>query len=254
METKIIALFRAFLLSFSFLVRIPIPYASFKDEDFKNSTLFFPIVGLFLGLLNLFIYFLLSPFFSPNIVVLIILFIQYMVANLFHFDGFLDFFEALFSQRRKRDEFVKIMKDPRIGSIALFLGVFYLLAKFFFIKDILSQLYISILYVYPIAGRVSQVVVMAFLSPSENKGLGTLFRDVSLKYLPFVFFLGLSFVYFTGGKVVVSFLFVPFVTFLLVGIPAYKRLGGFTGDVVGASNEVGEILFLCCFQILLHVV
>ena len=177
-----------------------------------------------------------------------------MMANLFHFDGFLDFFEALFSQRRERDELIRIMKDPRIGSIALFFGVFYLLAKFFFIKDMLSQLYVSIIYVYPIVGRISQVVVMSFLKPAENKGLGVLFRDISPKYLPFVFFLGLSLVFFEGEKVVFSFLFVPFMTFLLVGIPAYKKLGGFTGDVIGASNEIGELLFLCCFQIIFHMV
>ncbi len=256
MEDKINTIFRAFVLSLSFLTIFPISFGfkEYREKDFKATVLFFPIVGLLVGLLNILVYTLATAFFPHDIVVLFILFVQYICFNLFHFDGFLDFFEAIFSPKHDRGEILKIMKDPRIGSFGLFFGLFYMLFKFFLLKNSLS-LYFPFFILYPIVGRASQVLVMGFLRPAKNEGLGYMFRDIPILYTLSSYIIGAFLVYFLGNFRFLFFYFIfSILSFLFMGGIAFKKLGGFTGDVVGAANEVGELLFLLGFQIFKNMI
>ncbi len=251
MENKVSSLFRPFILALSFLTIFPISFGfkEYREEDFKATILFFPIIALLVGLLNILVYTLATPLFSNDIVVLFILFVQYICFNLFHFDGFLDFFEAVFSQKHKREEILKIMKDPRIGSFGLFFGLFYMLFKFFLLKNTLS-LYLPLFVLYPIVGRASQILVMGFLRPAKKEGLGYMFRDIPIFYTLSAYMIGVFLVYFLGSfKFLLFYLISSILSFLFIGGMAFKKLGGFTGDVVGASNEIAELLFLFVFQI-----
>ncbi len=253
MENKVKSFINAFFLSFSFLTRIPVKFSevSYKTYDFKKVIIFFPLVGGMVGVLNLLILGLFKTVFPDEIVILLILFFQYLLFNLFHFDGFLDFFEAILSGKTAKEEIFKIMKDPHIGSFALFIGIFYFFLKFYLLKEVLN--FPVVFYLYPITGRISQVTLMYFLKPAKKDGLGALFKDIPYAYFltSWVFVLLLFLPLFQATLIL---LFSIFFTMIFMGVCAMYKLGGFTGDVVGATNEVGELFFIFSFFLLYGII
>ncbi len=244
-----------FLLSFTFLTRLPLSRFfkfDYTGEDFRSSILFFPVIGAFSGFLNIVLYKLFSIVFPGVIALLGTLFFQYLFFNLFHFDGFLDFFEAILSGKREEESLLKIMKEPHIGVFGLFIGIFYVLFKFFLLNTIISWK-IQILYLYPIIGRSSQVLLMALSKPARDEGLASLFCKLSWKLVLLSYILGGVFFLFGERNLFLYILIPPFSAFVLSFV-SFRKLGGFTGDVVGATNEVSELLFLFCFQILYYMV
>lgn len=238
------SLLKAFFLSFSFLTNIPFSlflHFDYQEKDFKRSIIFFPIIGFFIGIINISIYYLLYSFFSSSVNILIILFFQYLLFNLFHFDGFLDFFEAILSGKKNSDDIMRIMKDPRIGSIGLFIGMIYILIKVSLLKEL--YLYPIILFFYPIVGRISQVILMGIFPISQKANLGLLFRDIPILFTFISYILGIS-LFLIYPKSLLIAVVSSFLASLFVGLIAYRKIGGSTGDVIGASNELGEILFL----------
>ncbi|HID15719.1 MAG TPA: adenosylcobinamide-GDP ribazoletransferase, partial [Candidatus Atribacteria bacterium] len=69
------SLLKAFFLSFSFLTNIPFSlflHFDYQEKDFRRSIIFFPIIGFFIGIINISIYYLLYSFFSSSVNILII--------------------------------------------------------------------------------------------------------------------------------------------------------------------------------------
>ncbi len=243
---------KIFFFTLSFLSNLPVYWfvrEEYKEINPKGMIPFFPVVGAFCGILNILWYHLFIHLFSREVTILLILLFQYVFFNLFHFDGFLDFFEALFSGKREKKEIIKIMKDPHIGSFASFFGFIYLLLKFFLLRDLLF-FDIGFLYLYPIIGRVSQVLIMGFSHPAKREGLGYLFYEIPFGFLVLSYIIGFFLFLFRGLGLWWIYILVPlFVSFLMRSI-SNRVLGGFTGDVVGAGNEVGELISLFVFKLI----
>ena len=238
----------ALLFSFVFLTRFPLPFKiDYTSSQMNLSVRFFPFIGVLAGFINIGIYFPIRNLFSVNLAILIMLSFQYYFFNLFHFDGFLDFFEGILSQKTEKSEIFKIMKDPRIGSIGLFIGFVYLAMKFFLIRQALLYSPIN-LFFYPIAGKLSLVYIMNFLKPARKEGLGYIFRGISKYTYIYATLFSLVFLFF-NIKIVFIFIVSVILSSFLIGYIAYKKIDGFTGDVLGAGCEIGELLFLLFLNI-----
>ena len=93
---------KAFLIALQFLSRIHLASQDvWTDEDFGRSVLFFPVVGLVIGLLLAALYTVLSFVFEPfGRAVLVVAFWFYVTGGL-HADGYLDTADGLFSDRSR---------------------------------------------------------------------------------------------------------------------------------------------------------
>ena len=251
-------IYNSFLTTFGLICRLPVPLK--YNYDFSLFPFFFPIVGLFVSALGLGLFFLFNPLFLlSGITSFLILLFQYFIFNLFHFDGLLDCADAfLFNTSKERR--LTILTDKRTGSFAIFSGVFYMLIKFYLLSESISiinssnydSLWIIILLFYPLSGRIAGSLMPSLIPPAEDPGLAELLKDYSLTALivgimlsfliPLLLIINLSNTY----DILISVL--PFTGAIAAGILisfiSKKLVGGYTGDSIGLTIEIGELFHL----------
>ncbi len=261
-KTGISKMYRALLFTFGLLTRLHLPGNSRignPNEIIHFTAAFFPIAGLFYGIL----WYLAAMgcnkiHTEPEISALILLCLPYFFNGFFHLDGLSDTFDAFLADRTKTERLM-IMKDSRIGSFALAGLVIYFLAKWIFLKKIIFVPdSVPLLLIIPVLSRFS-MAALGFVSnyPREN-GTGKAFVG---RIPASVFTAGLVVTLFLSGLLLLFFglkFLVPVLTcFITAGIctvavkfySGYK-IGGVTGDVLGALNETVELALLIIVVIL----
>jgi len=244
-----------FLSVFTLLSRLPVK-ASF-EPDYSRADFWIPamspIVSIFaaagaaVGLLLV-----RDPFLGAICAIAV----QYWCFNLFHLDGLLDTADAMapYASREKR---LEILKDSRIGSYAFFFGTVALAAKagamVVLFRESLLAAAVAVL-AAPLAGRLAAALVPLLAPPARPEGLGALMKGFSAGRVALGGLLGvvpLGVVALWGGPAAIAAL--VGLGAILVGAAIggvglsrlYRaRIGGFTGDALGAAVETGELATL----------
>lgn len=238
---------KAFILSFQFMTRIPINVQIDVDRnDFHKMVKYFPFVGGLVGAVACFIFYAVKNIFPREIAVTMAIASSYILTGAMHIDGFADTFDGLFSNR-SRDRMLEIMRDSRLGTNGVLALVFLIILKILFLTSIKDNLIYSTLILMPVFGRFS-IILAAYTSKSARggEGLGGLIiGKISISE----FLLGFAFVLIFG------YFLIPYVLFLEVlaisSIFSYiiakyisMRIGGMTGDTLGAVNEFAELIVI----------
>jgi adenosylcobinamide-GDP ribazoletransferase len=235
----------AFLTAWHFLTVIPLPWkGQGRAEDLPASLAYYPFVGLFLGGCLVIGLYLFSFFLPRSVAALLTLLLLALLSGGIHLDGFADTIDGLFGGKTP-EERLAIMRDGRIGSMAA-LGLFFLMMGKLLLLDHLAgrEQLIGVL-VMPVSGRWA-MVLGAYLAPyARQEGLGKeiigkvsdtdcAFASVSaiLIVLAALRWRGTAVLFLTAFGVVAA---VRYFT---------RRLGGMTGDTVGAVGELTEFFFL----------
>lgn len=237
--------FKSFLAAFRFLTIFPCAWNAEDDgKYFTKAIYYFPLVGLIIGF---FLYLLLSFFtlFIPQIItVAITLPLLGVVSGFLHLDGLADSFDGLFSSR-SRERSLEIMRDSSVGAMGLCGVLFVMLIKFASLTAIPAKYFLISVLIIPVAGRSSAVIAMALQKYARAEGgLGQLFYSESCKKAALVsicFFM-------VAGSLVLPLKAVLAVTVAMVvmvssfGWFCKKKIGGATGDTLGATCELTEML------------
>lgn len=259
---------KGLLLALQFLTIIPIRIGgAVSERELARSSLFFPLVGLFQGLLSALTAFILIRFFPPEITSGFIVALLIFINGGFDIDGLSDLFDSLSVKSsgdptRDRERRLSVMKESTAGTMGVVAVVLAVLMKFLLIKGILSgfSLYTacSMLTLMPVFSRWVTVVSMFYGKPAREDGLGLIFiRYADIKTLIYSTALTLMTALVTPafyllheytvsaylGLLVV--LFILLYLFSLIFTRQSERIyGGLTGDHFGAMTELSEILFL----------
>jgi adenosylcobinamide-GDP ribazoletransferase len=239
-----------FLIALQFLTRIPVTINTTLEENvLARSMIYYPLVGLFIGGLTALVQLLFSFVFSAPVADLAaIVFLVSITGNL-HLDGLMDTADGLLSGK-PREEALRIMRDSRVGSHGVIVGFLILLAKYVLLTQIPSSGKPLALLLMPLFGRWSLVYAAAlFPYLRKGQGAGSFTQNVGKREL-----LLASAITF-GVYALVPILLLPPTKNLLLppailagtaafGSYIYKKLGGMTGDTMGAMNEFTEVLFL----------
>ncbi len=159
------ALFRYFLVALQLLTVIPLNLKKElkpEDEDIANSTLFFPVIGLIIGGLLFFIYFIFNNFFSPEITSIFILGGWIYLTGALHLDGLADTIDGL-SGGKDKEEMLNIMRDTHIGAKGTAGVVFLMLIKLFLIIKTISYPDLHSLIYAPVISRWAMVVGLSLI-------------------------------------------------------------------------------------------
>lgn len=260
---------RNIILAFQFLTIIPIKIrGDISEKDMADSSIFFPIVGLFQGLFLAAASFLLLKKFSTEITSVFVLFIYFLTNGGFHQDGLSDTFDALSvkstgDKEQDREKRLAIMKDSTIGPIGVTAIIFSLLFKYVFINAILKENQCLILFLMPLFSKWAMVSVMYHSKSAREDGIGKIFlKNIGLAHvflsvsltilagltafyasgyfmLPLVPWGEYTFMMFFFCEAAVIFLFCIFLKRIFT-----NKFGGMTGDNFGAIHEISEIAFL----------
>jgi len=244
------------LEAFIFYTRIPFPSKWYSLEKL-NSSRYFCLVGCVVGFFSASVFIILEIFITnyhsvksmetSPIAVLLGMVVAVLLTGAIHEDGFADSCDGVLGGWN-REERLKIMKDSRIGTYGSVGLVFLILLKFF----ALLQIETGILPLVWIAGHalsrfisISQVYLAEYVqNPVNSKSKSMV--ELSIKDLTVNAVFGLLPLFFLGNM---SWLTLIINMFLGLALLVYfkKRLGGVTGDSLGATQQIVEVVFYICF-------
>lgn len=242
-----------FRLAIVFLTRWPVKITQTVDDNVLNSaTGYFALVGVIVAGITSVVYGGLSLYLPTDVAIVFAMIASVLFTGAFHEDGLADTADG-FGGGWSVEQKLNIMKDSRLGTYgasALFLA---LLAKFqllLALSDISTELVIlSLLLAHGIsrAGAVSLIGALEYVqldAQSKTKPVAqsvsseskiTLWLTVLALFLVIWFSGSLSLsqlVFFSVLLLAIRWLFMRFVN---------KQLGGYTGDVLGAAQQVFEL-------------
>jgi len=233
---------RRFLASLRFLTILPVPGSSgTSEDDLAGAPVFFPLVGLLIGLFCAALAFGLSVVLPPLPCAAVSVVLLIAASGGLHIDGLSDTADGFLSSR-PRDGILEIMKDSRAGPMGAMAIACLLLVKVASLGSLPEAVLWRAVLLMPVAGRGVLVIGMGMLPYARAEGgLGTAFYG-RRRGLPAVW-AGLA-VPLAGWLVagpcgLVGAAASLVVTVLFAGI-TYRKIGGSTGDTLGAGCELAE--------------
>lgn len=239
---------KSFLTALKFLTIIPLPGG---DENFEKSISFFPVVGLFLGLILAGINLMLSGFLPELALKIVIIVALTLLTGALHLDGVADTFDAL-AASGNREHKLKIMRNSHVGAVGATGVTCILLLKLAGLSSIPSESLPTALILMPVLGRWALAAACTFSSYAREEGKALVFMKGNNLYsfvLASVFTFAVSLVLLRWERIL-TLAFIAVSTFLLIKF--FTRIfGGLSGDTLGTVNESIEVLFVFFIVILL---
>jgi len=243
---------KGFLINLQFFTTIPIRLALPMDKKhLERAIQTFPLLGLlqggiYAGILYTFVEW--TPF-SALAAAFALWLASIIVTGGIHLDGWIDSSDAFFSYGDK-DKRLEIMKDPRTGAFGVLSVIVLLSAKFFFIYEIITRLQSDtylLATAIPLVSKMLMGILLVLVKPAKNEGLGALFRNASSKrtlWLYPVYLLLFAVTSFLTGLNIgfASYVLAAILVFLFLRKKIMEWFGGMTGDTLGASVELTEVL------------
>lgn len=231
---------RGLILAVQFLTRLPTPpVADFRAEELSRSLAWFPLVGLLVGgLLAAAVW--LGARVDPWLGALLGLLAWVWVSGALHLDGLADLADALGAAHRDRERLLAVLADPHVGSFGVVALVLQLLAKLILLMLAARlELYAALCFV-PAWARLG--VLLWSRLPPLKPGLGERYAWQGGERLAWPWLAALAVASFFAPALVAG----PLV---LLAWHAFlrRRLGGMSGDALGAGVEVSEtgLLLIC---------
>lgn len=243
---------RSFFIALNFLTRIPSPVkGDVSQQDIGQSIVYYPVVGLLLGLL-LFVLVQSSLFlitdFPSELLAAIILTVWVLITGALHLDGLADSADAWIGGMNNRDRTLEIMKDPNCGPSAVVAIVLTLLLKWTALTYLLKTGNSAFLIVVPMLSR--SVIISLFMTTLyvRDSGLGSAFLEFMPEEARLWGVLLVSAIVYWLLASLVSLILVIIVVMALRSL-MLRRIGGMTGDTVGATVEITEAVALVALVI-----
>ncbi len=235
-----------FLSAVMFLTRLPVSrFVKYDPEHLSQSTCYFPLVGACVGSVGAGVLAIAAQVSSPILAVLISMATTILLTGAFHEDGLADSADG-FGGGYTKERTLEIMKDSRIGTYGAIALWLFLTAKLLVLTEIFKQedsLVLSTLVVAHLLGRYSSLPLIYTLNyvRSESTISKPFAQKASLKRLVFASLytvLLCSLLLEEGALVAIG---VCLLGTLLAGRFFLKRIGGITGDALGAANQLVEL-------------
>jgi adenosylcobinamide-GDP ribazoletransferase len=236
------------LIALNFLTILPFKiHTGIKSEDYAGSLIYFPVAGMIIGAV-LSIVSLLYLFLPAAVVAVFVLIVSVFITGALHLDGFSDTCDAFYGQKPK-EEILKIMRDPRCGAMGAIGVTLLLLLKFSLLISIPQRVLLRSLVVMCCFSRWSQTIC-CLMPYSRSEGKAEAFikyarkKDIIIAGL-FTILISFALLGFKG----IGVFFVSIIPVLLFIRYSRIKIGGMTGDTIGAVNEIAEVSVL--FSILI---
>lgn len=242
---------RLFFVALQFLSRLPAPrWIGFEPAWLNQCVRHFPLVGALLGALSAALMAATSLVWPPAVATLLAVAFGVWLTAAFHEDGLADTFDALLGAA-PREKALLIMKDSRIGSYGAAVLVLALGLRCALLSALLQHslvLAVCALLASQMLGRAGAVALMVCLpyaGDAEHAKAKPLAQQVKLRDALIAAACCLPLLAtplppwrWAAAAVAVALLV------LLMRQWLQRRLGGYTGDTLGAAEQLGELAVL----------
>lgn len=232
----------ALVCALQFLTRIPVPDGHFSESAFRKSVTYFPLVGVIVGAAGCIAYLLAQLLWPDTIAIVVALLVMILCTGGFHEDGLADTADGIGGGWRAADK-LRIMKDSRIGTYGALALVLALLLKFTALSNLPAADVTGALLVAHAVSRWCILPLVRYTDyVSGGSGSGTaLVGAVSDGRLVAGTLIAIA------ATVSMAFNHAVAIAVSAVVITASSRwywqrkLGGITGDTLGATNQLVEL-------------
>ncbi len=234
-------------LALQFMTRLPIQFESLDPSDLERAAAWFPLVGVLIGGLASLLYRILIPHLQRSLCALLVILFLILITGGLHEDGLADCADA-FGGAWTREDRLRIMKDSRIGSFGGIALILSLSSRVLLVASIPVSQVTTYLISAQALSRWTPLPLSAALPSArglEGQGgrlagrtngltiiIGTLITAAVLWYL-------LRTAAWQPSLVALA------VT-LLSGAYYQRRIGGITGDCMGATIQITEVAVYFC--------
>lgn len=231
-------------IALQFLTRLPVTLAGMPTpEQVGRSLLFYPLVGLLIGLLLLAAQHLLGDS-AVLLQAALLLALWVGISGGLHLDGLADSADAWVGGFGDKQRTLDIMKDPRSGPIAVVVLVLLLLLKFAALATLLENGSTLLLVLVPWLARCLLPLLFLTTPYVRSGGLGqALAEHLPRQQLPWVLGANALAMLLFGWPALLAWL-VAAAVFIYLRALMCQRLGGTTGDTAGAMLEIVECAVL----------
>lgn len=239
-----------FFAGLSFYTRVPTPrWVEYKPENLNKSRKYLALIGAFVGLIAVLVVLLSSTVLPSSVSVLLSMIATVYITGAFHEDGFADSCDG-FGGGWEKSQVLAIMKDSRVGSYGV-VGLLLLFGLKFLVLWELLQVGVTILLFSLVlahaASRYAASVVMQFynyvsyVETSKSHQVASLRLDNKSMLFGFLPILGILIISLDWryGMAVFASLSAAFI----MGQYFKKRIEGYTGDCLGAVQQITEVVF-----------
>lgn len=241
------------LTGWMYFTRVPMPaflakQLAYSQQSLERSAKFLPLFGILIGAISGGV-FLLAEFLlgSATLAAALSMATSILLTGALHEDGLIDFFDAFGGGWWSRERILTIMKDSRIGSFGAIAIILVLLVKFESLQLIGSgQIVVGLI----AAHAFSRFTAASFIGTHEYV------RDNDQSYFkPMVkakmstgdfitlTFFGMVPTLFLGNLLLLCLLPVLWLIRTLFGLWFIRKIGGYTGDCLGATQQIIELCF-----------
>lgn len=226
--------------------KIPMPNVEWTKKNMRYALCFFPFVGLLIGCIEYLFAICLLFLKVPELVLgTVLTLIPILLTGGIHLDGLLDTIDAAKSYKSKEEK-LKILDDPHVGSFAVIYGCLFIILFFTFSSTLSKRTAGFIAYVFIISRILSGISVVTFKKAKE--GLMKTFsdnadRNVFKVLLAELFVTIFAAVYFHGPVFLIP-IAASFFCFFLYHVISKKTFGGTSGDQAGAFVCLTELVQL----------
>ena len=252
--------YKIFLTALMFYTRIPCP--KILDHDPKNlnkATRYFPLIGWIVGAMSYAMFFVADLFLGQSIAIVLSLLVGVWLTGAFHEDGLADAADG-FGGGWTQTTILHIMKDSRVGAFGAIAIVLLFLLKFTALETMLERVtisyYVPILFVcYHTLARFTAVHLI-FTSRYSREDATSKVKPIAQRFgsteVLGAYFFGLVplcvLVYFQWKFI---FVLLP-LSLLVLWAKRYfeKWIDGYTGDCLGAVEQLAECVCILSFVVL----
>ena len=245
-----------FFSALRFLTIIKVPFwredwsAENAQRQFARSLIYYPLVGLVIGLILAAAYWLFSSWMPPILIGVIIVALMAWLTGALHLDGFADCADGVAASHKDEVTRDRIMKESTVGAMAVIAVVILLLLKFAALSSISDDVMIKALIVTPVLSRWA-MANMVYIFPYKRKsGMGQMLKELRAPYVIIVP---------TLVTLIITFLAFNWVSLLIMAIAIFsmllcaffykRKLHGISGDTYGATNEITEVVIFVFFAL-----
>lgn len=243
-----------FFTGLSFFTRIPFPrWADFKKEYQHEAIKYFPIAGLIIGGMAALVFYVSNILLPFNLAVILSMVATALLTGALHEDGFMDVCDG-FGGGWTKERILEIMKDSLIGAFGVTGIIFLILTKFYCQFSISANQLPWILIAAHSTTRMAAATLVNThqYARVENSKAKDYSQKLSIGNFIFMVLTGILPLALLGN-----------VKFFLIIIPVYlckfllgryfnKWINGYTGDCIGATQQVCEIVFYLSYLSLLN--
>ena len=249
-----------FLNALMFYTRIPVPSWMKHDEDMLNkATVYFPVIGWIVAGISGLVFYGASRVFNPDVSIILSMVASVLTTGAFHEDGFADVCDG-FGGGWTKEKILDIMKDSRVGTYGS-VGLILILGLKFYSLEFLDNY--TLIWALFIAHSISRFVALSFIftldyvredALSKAKPIA---KKMPIRDLFIAFYLAIIplLIYLTITANFFLLLIIPplILVHLYLGYYFKKWIGGYTGDCLGATQQISEVVIYLVISALLTV-